>query len=102
MSQLKFDAIPNVFMKMCNLRLLKIYISKVKENNGVCLPQGLEYLPRKLRLLHWEYYPLSSLPQTFDPKNLVELNLPNSCAKKLWKGKKVMIKITVIYQVNQI
>ncbi|XP_048636818.1 probable WRKY transcription factor 19 isoform X1 [Brassica napus] len=93
MSQLKFDARPIVFMKMCNLRLLKLCFSKVKENNGVCLPQGLEYLPRKLRLLHWEYYPLSSLPQTFDPKNLVELNLPNSCAKKLWKGKKSLEKL---------
>ncbi|XP_018469962.1 probable WRKY transcription factor 19 isoform X1 [Raphanus sativus] len=93
MSQLKFDASPIVFMKMYNLRLLKLYFSKVKENNGVCLPQGLEYLPRKLRLLHWEYYPLSSLPQSFDPKNLVELNLPYSCAKKLWKGKKSLEKL---------
>ncbi|KAL0730695.1 hypothetical protein Bca4012_026789 [Brassica carinata] len=93
MSKLKLDANPNVFDKMCNLRLLKFYFSKVIENNGVCLPQGLEYLPRKLRLLHWEYYPLSSLPQTFDPKNLVELNLPNSCAKKLWKGKKSLEKL---------
>ncbi|KAJ0243187.1 hypothetical protein HA466_0204060 [Hirschfeldia incana] len=93
MSQLKFDARPIVFMKMYNLRLLKLYFSKVKENSGVCLPQGLEYLPRKLRLLHREYYPLSSLPQTFDPKNLVELNLPNSCAKKLWNGKKSLEKL---------
>ncbi|CAN6980346.1 unnamed protein product [Brassica oleracea var. botrytis] len=91
MSQLKFDASPSIFQKMCNLRLLKIYCSKVIENCGVSLPQGLEYLPSKLRLLHWEYYPLSSMPQCFDPKNLVELNLPYSCVKKLWKGKKVTV-----------
>nr|ACP30613.1 disease resistance protein [Brassica rapa subsp. pekinensis] len=88
MSQLKFDASPNVFDKMCNLRLLKFYFSELIENHGVSLPQGLEYLPTKLRLLHWEYYPISSLPQCFDPKNLIELNMPNSCVKKLWKGKK--------------
>ncbi|CAH2071352.1 unnamed protein product, partial [Thlaspi arvense] len=91
MSKVKFDANPDGFEKMCNLRLLKIYFSEVVENHGVSLPQGLEYLPSKLRLLHWEYYPLSSLPQSFDPKNLVELNLQNSCAKKLWKGKKNLV-----------
>lgn len=93
MSKLKFDANPNIFEKMCNLRLLKIYCSEVMENSGMSLSQGLEYLPSKLRLLHWEYYPLSSLPRSFDPKNLVELNLPSSCAKKLWKGKKAWFKI---------
>ncbi|CAN7116567.1 unnamed protein product [Brassica rapa subsp. narinosa] len=93
MSQLKFDASPSIFEKMCNLRLLKFYCSKVIENRGVSLPQGLEYLPSKLRLLYWEYYPLSSLPQCFDPKNLVELNMPYSCVKKLWKGKKSLEKL---------
>ncbi|CAA7018591.1 unnamed protein product [Microthlaspi erraticum] len=93
MSKLKFDANPNVFEKLCNLRLLKFYFSEVIENHRVSLPQGLEYLPSKLRLLHWECYPLSSLPRSFDPKNLVELNLPNSCAKKLWKGKKSLEKL---------
>nr|VDC80928.1 unnamed protein product [Brassica rapa] len=92
----KFDANPNIFEKMRNLRLLKFYCSEVINNVGVSLPHGLEYLPGKLRLLHWEYYPLSSLPQSFDPKNLLELNLPNSCAKKLWKGKKASFKITIL------
>ncbi|CAN8238004.1 unnamed protein product [Cochlearia groenlandica] len=93
MSNLKFDADPNVFEKMCNLRLLKFYFSEMVEKHGVSLPQGLEYLPSKLRLLHWEHYPLSSLPQSFDPKNLVELNLPWSSAEKLWKGKKSLEKL---------
>ncbi|OAO98039.1 WRKY19 [Arabidopsis thaliana] len=93
MLNLKFDANPNVFEKMCNLRLLKLYCSKAEEKHGVSFPQGLEYLPSKLRLLHWEYYPLSSLPKSFNPENLVELNLPSSCAKKLWKGKKSLEKL---------
>lgn len=95
MSTLRLCANPNVFEKLCNLRLLKFYCSEVRKNRGVSLAQGLEYLPSKLRLLHWEYYPLSSLPQCFDPKNLVELNLPNSSAKTLWKGKKATFKDTV-------
>ncbi|KAF8101662.1 hypothetical protein N665_0202s0025 [Sinapis alba] len=107
MSQLKFDASPNVFENMCNLRLLKFYFSEVIENHGVFLPQGLEYLPNKLRLLHWEHYPTSSLPQCFDPKNLVELNLPNSCLKKLWKGKKSLenlkkMRLSYSYQLKKL
>ncbi|KAF3565073.1 hypothetical protein DY000_02015420 [Brassica cretica] len=107
MSQLKFDASPNVFDKMCNLRLLKFYFSELIENHGVSLPQGLEYLPTKLRLLHWEYYPISSLPQCFDPKNLIELNMPNSCVKKLWKDKKSLenlkkMRLSYSYQLTKL
>ncbi|ESQ38260.1 hypothetical protein EUTSA_v10028393mg [Eutrema salsugineum] len=101
MSKLKMDGNPYVFKKMCNLRLLKFYCSEEIENRGVSLPQGLEYLPSKQRLLHWEYYPLSSLPQSFDPMNLVELNLPNSSAKKLWKGKKAMLMISSLEQLKK-
>uniref|UniRef100_A0A1J3DZN0 Putative WRKY transcription factor 19 n=1 Tax=Noccaea caerulescens TaxID=107243 RepID=A0A1J3DZN0_NOCCA len=93
MSKKVFDGNPNTFEKMCNLRLLKFYCSEVIKKSGVSLRQGLEYLPNKLRLLHWEYYPLSALPRSFDPKNLVELNLPNSCANQLWKGKKSLEKL---------
>ncbi|KAL9286503.1 putative WRKY transcription factor 19 [Arabidopsis thaliana] len=96
MSKQTFDANPNVFEKMCNLRLLKLYCSKVEEKNGISFPQGLEYLPRKLRLLHWEYYPLRSLPKSFNTENLVELNLSSSCAKKLWKGKKARFLVLPI------
>ncbi|CAF2042702.1 unnamed protein product [Brassica napus] len=107
MSLLKFDASPNVFDKMCNLRLLKFYFSELIENHGVSLPQGLEYLPTKLRLLHWEYYPISSLPQCFDPKNLIELNMPNSSLKKLWKGKKSLenlkkMRLSYSYQLTKL
>ncbi|KAL0712913.1 hypothetical protein Bca4012_019891 [Brassica carinata] len=83
-----------------------LYIPVI-ENHGVYLPQGLEYLPSKLRLLHWEHYPISTLPQCFDPKNLVELNLPNSCVKKLWKGKKSLenlkkMRLSYSYQLTKI
>ncbi|CAL9232839.1 unnamed protein product, partial [Arabidopsis halleri] len=108
MSKQTFDANPNVFEKMCNLRLLKLYCSKVEEKHGVYFPQGLEYLPRKLRLLHWEFYPLSSLPESFNTENLLELNLPSSCARKLWKGKKASLgnlkkmKLSYSYQLTKI
>ncbi|CAD5327646.1 unnamed protein product [Arabidopsis thaliana] len=96
MLNLKFDANPNVFEKMCNLRLLKMYCSKAEEKHGISFPQGLEYLPSKLRLLHWEYYPLSSLPKSFNTENLVELNLPiahdySSLLQSLEKLKKMRL-----------
>ncbi|KAF8107619.1 hypothetical protein N665_0119s0080 [Sinapis alba] len=79
---------PTAFEKMYNLRLLKLYCPTSKNHSNVCLPQGLYSLPDELRLLHWERYPLGSLPRKFNPKNIVELNMPYSNMTKLWKGTK--------------
>ena len=46
-------------------------------------------LPNSLRYLHWDRYPLKSLPSKFSPENLVELHMPNSKVKKLWKEEQV-------------
>ncbi|CAH2046327.1 unnamed protein product, partial [Thlaspi arvense] len=43
-------------------------------------------LPYGLRFLFWDHYPLQSLPQDFDPSNLVELNMPYSQLQTLWGG----------------
>lgn len=69
---------------MYNLRFLKIYYSDPGNNR-----KTLESLPYGLRLLHWEYYPLQSLPQDFNTSNLVELNMPYSQLQRLWGGTKV-------------
>ena len=69
---------------MYNLRFLKIYYSD-PENHG----RALESLPYGLKILHWEYYPLQSLLQDFNPSNLVELNLPYSQLQRLWGRTKV-------------
>ena len=69
------------FSNMKNLRLLKI--------SNVHLPQGLNYLSSKLRYIHWDGYTSKSLPTIFEPKELVELIMPCSLMKRLWKGVKV-------------
>ncbi|XP_019089547.1 PREDICTED: protein SUPPRESSOR OF npr1-1, CONSTITUTIVE 1-like isoform X2 [Camelina sativa] len=87
-SKLVFDVKPTAFENMLNLRFLKIYCSSYENQYEIRLPEGLESLPYELRLLHWEDYPLPSLPQDFDPCHLVELNLAYSRLQKLWGGTK--------------
>ena len=53
--------------KMKNLKYLEV-------RNVIC--EDLEFLPNGLRLLDWNKFPLSSLSSTFEPRNLVELNMP--------------------------
>lgn len=80
---------PIAFKNMHNLRFLKIYSSNPEKHQGLRLHKTLESLPHELRLLHWEDYPLQFLPQDFDPKHLVEINMPYSRLHKLWGGTKV-------------
>ncbi|CAH8314770.1 unnamed protein product [Eruca vesicaria subsp. sativa] len=82
-----FDVKPCAFQNMLNLRFLKIHCCNYESNSGFIVPQGL-LLPCGLRLLHWENYPLQTLPQEFDPGHLVELNMPYSKLQKLWRGTK--------------
>ncbi|ESQ39654.1 hypothetical protein EUTSA_v10001152mg, partial [Eutrema salsugineum] len=73
------------FGSMYNLRYLKIYYSNPGKHHkaleSLSLPYGLRYLC-------WEHYPLTSLPQDFDPSNLVELDMPYSQLQTLWGGTK--------------
>ncbi|KDP38818.1 hypothetical protein JCGZ_04975 [Jatropha curcas] len=69
------------FMKMPNLRFLRIYGFQCN------LPDGLDlFLPEELRFFYWNNYPLKSLPLKFCPNNLVQLLLPESQLKQLWDG----------------
>lgn len=92
-SGLTFELSPTAFEKMYRLRLLKLYCPTSENHCKVSLPQGLYSLPDELRLLHWERYPLGSLPRNFNPKNIVELNMPYSNMTRLWKGTKVCFDI---------
>ncbi|KFK40092.1 hypothetical protein AALP_AA3G329500 [Arabis alpina] len=85
---LDFFVKPNAFKNMHNLRFLKIYNSNPGKHQGLRIRKALESLPKELRLLHWEDYPLESLPHDFDPSHLVELNMPYSKLHKLWGGTK--------------
>lgn len=60
----------NTFDDMKRLRILIVRNGQV---SGA--PQNL---PNNLRLLEWNKYPLTSLPDSFHPKTLVVLNLPKS------------------------
>ncbi|PRQ30569.1 putative TIR domain, winged helix-turn-helix DNA-binding domain-containing protein [Rosa chinensis] len=90
------DIKPSAFKKMVNLRLLRLqferysYWDSKSWVNKVHLPQGLKCLPQALRILHWDGYPLNSLPSKFRPENLVELHMQGSRLERLWdKGLKI-------------
>jgi hypothetical protein len=72
------------FRSMINLRYLYI-------TYRVHFPKGLEWLSDKLRYLHWDAFPLKSLPSTFCAEKLVVLRMANSKLRKLWDGVQVHI-----------
>ncbi|XP_019088024.1 PREDICTED: disease resistance protein RPP5-like isoform X2 [Camelina sativa] len=57
-----------------------------KNEARLYLPQGLVHLPRKLRLLIWNNYPLKCFPSNFKAEFLVELEMEDSKLEKLWEG----------------
>ncbi|KAH9783469.1 ADP-ribosyl cyclase/cyclic ADP-ribose hydrolase [Citrus sinensis] len=100
---------PGAFTNMSNLRLLKFYVPKFYEiekllsmsieeqlsYSKVQLPKGLDCLPKILRYLHWDTYPLRTLPSNFKAKNLVELNLRFSKVEQLWEGEKACVPSSI-------
>ena len=54
--------------------------------SNVHLPEGLSFLSNKLRMMEWHDYPLKSMPNSFQPDNLVELIMPRSHIKQLPEG----------------
>jgi len=90
-TKLTFDVNPMAFENMYNLRLLKIYSTHSETAQELRLTKELRSLPYELRLLHWEKYPLQSLPQDFDTRHLVELNMPYSQLQSLCVGTKVKV-----------
>nr|WID60887.1 CHS3 protein [Arabidopsis thaliana] len=97
-SNVKFDVKHDAFKNMFNLKFLKIYNSCSKYISGLNFPKGLDSLPYELRLLHWENYPLQSLPQDFDFGHLVKLSMPYSQLHKLGTRVKdlVMLKRLIL------
>ncbi|RXI00726.1 hypothetical protein DVH24_000960 [Malus domestica] len=53
-------------------------------------------LPDSLRYLYWRGYPLESLPLKFSPENLVDLHMPCSQVKKLWKEDQRLVNLQVL------
>nr|XP_048319493.1 disease resistance protein RPV1-like [Ziziphus jujuba var. spinosa] len=48
-------------------------------------PECVGHLSNELRLLEWHGYPHKSIPSSFCPRKLVELNMSSSGIERLWK-----------------
>ena len=83
------------FNTMHNLRYLKIYSShchrECKADCKLNFPDGLELPFDEIRYLYWLKFPFKHLPEDFDPKNLIDLNLPYSEIEGVWDGVKVCL-----------
>ncbi|KAG2663151.1 hypothetical protein I3760_16G014400 [Carya illinoinensis] len=71
----KEDLNPKAFSNMKKLRLIKAC--------DVNLPRGLNSLSNWLQLIEWDEYPLGSIPESFQPSNLVELIMHRSSIMQL-------------------
>lgn len=78
------------FERMRNLEFLRVYMGGSNANVSLCTLEDMDFLPR-LRLLHWNSYPGTSLLPTFRSEFLIELNMPSSKLEKLWEGIHVSI-----------
>nr|AXU93592.1 RPP4/RPP5-like protein [Arabidopsis thaliana] len=76
---------------MCNLEHLSVDWSSMEGT------QGLIYLPRKLKWLWWDNYPLKRLPSNFKAEYLVELRMKNSALEKLWDGTQPLGSLKQMY-----
>ncbi|XP_056855982.1 disease resistance-like protein DSC2 isoform X2 [Raphanus sativus] len=70
----------SAFQGMKNLQFLHV------TSYTLCIPEGLNCLPDKLKFIHWKYCPLRFWPSKFSGKFLVELIMQNSNFEKLWEG----------------
>ena len=79
---------PDAFMKMYNLKFLKVYhINYVPT-----------HLPEDLRILDWTCCALKSLPSSFQVDELVQLSLQYSKIEQLWIGIKVSVFLSILKQ----
>ncbi|XP_031280656.1 disease resistance-like protein DSC1 [Pistacia vera] len=77
---------PKAFNKMHNLMFLEAYgFTRGNKLHGF---EDLKSDFSELRYLCWYNYSAESLPQNFDPENLVALYMTSSNVKRLWTGDK--------------
>jgi hypothetical protein len=84
MTTLRADALA----QMSRLKLLEL--------QGLYFSGSLNFLSSELGYLHWDKYPFTCLPSSFEPDKLVELILPHSNIRKLWKGTKALPNLIYI------
>ena len=89
---------------MNRLRLLKVFAQSWNyyKVDRPAVPVDFELSSSELKFLHFEKYPLKSLPKNFHANNLVELNLRGSSIKQLWKENEVYIIVVVVVAATSI
>ncbi|KAH0910020.1 hypothetical protein HID58_033341 [Brassica napus] len=95
----ELDISDKAFEGMSNLQFLKVY----GYSDTLQLTRGLNYLPRKLRLLEWSHFPMRYFPSTLNLEFLVELTIRHSKLEKLWEGIKPLRSLkwmNLSYSVN--
>ncbi|KAL1193489.1 Disease resistance protein RML1B [Cardamine amara subsp. amara] len=63
------------FNRMPNVKFLKFYTPLGDSGSNLRLLPDAASLPPMLKLLHWDAYPLRTLPSLFSPQHLVELTM---------------------------
>jgi hypothetical protein len=79
-ANMKFEPFTKAFSKMCNLRLLIIHYEHIPNNFN-----------HNLSFFELFGYSSNCLTSSFQPKQLVELDLWSSKIKYIWKGVKVIL-----------
>ncbi|XP_049413450.1 TMV resistance protein N-like [Solanum stenotomum] len=74
--------------KMIRLRILYIGHFAPDQQLALANDDSIEYLPNSLCWFDWHGYPWESLPENFEPKGLVHLDLQYSFLRHLWIGTK--------------
>ncbi|RID73630.1 hypothetical protein BRARA_B00766 [Brassica rapa] len=87
-----FQISKRAFDGMNNLQFLAILY-----DGPLCMPEGLNCFPDKLRFIRWPCCPLRFWPSTFFGKFLVKLIMPDSKLEKLWEGIQVNIFWIFLY-----
>uniref|UniRef100_A0A2P2LWH6 Protein SUPPRESSOR OF npr1-1 CONSTITUTIVE 1-like n=1 Tax=Rhizophora mucronata TaxID=61149 RepID=A0A2P2LWH6_RHIMU len=94
---------PTAFSNMDQVKLLRLYFGHRWYNTSysefpkkVYFRQDLESLPKKLRYVRWDCYPLKALPSNIYSENLVELDICFSKIKRLWTGQQNLSSLIVL------
>ncbi|PHU14925.1 hypothetical protein BC332_16130, partial [Capsicum chinense] len=82
------------FKNMPCLRLLIVKGEEVRHYEPVS--DTIKHLPSSLKWLDWSYYSFESLPASFQPRNLVGLNMTFSSLVEIFKEPKAFDKLTIL------